>query len=144
MKRAEIFASGNFQNGRLSSVNNSNIHSAPGSPNLSKPDTYVKVQLLPDKKRKFQTRIQRKSIAPVFDETFYFQLPIDQLQDRTLHLSLFEFGRFSKHELIGSMRMNDWSSIKDLSTSEVEFVRNLAPLADVSTLFIILIIVIET
>lgn len=106
--------------------------SAPNSPNLNKPDTYIKVQLLPDKKRKFQTRIQRKTWAPLFDETFYFPIPFEELQNKTLYLSLLEFGRFSKHELIGSVRLNDIHSIKDITTTEVEFVRNLIPLADVS------------
>ena len=116
------------------SFNNSSLNSsisAPNSPNVTKPDTYVKVQLLPDKKRKFQTRIQRKNHSPLFEETFYFQTTFEDLQNRTLYLAMFEFGRFSKHELLGAVRINDLHLIKDLNTNEVEFTRNLIPLAEV-------------
>lgn len=113
--------------------------SAPNSPCVNKPDTYVKIQLLsakllPDKKRKYQTRIQRKTFTPLFDETFYFKDQLEQLHDKTLHLSLFELGRFSKHELIGSIRINDLNSIKDINLNEIEFVRNLATFGDVSVM----------
>jgi hypothetical protein len=78
--------------------------SVVNSPNLNKPDTYVKIQLLPDKKKKFQTKVQRKTWTPVYEETFYFQLDIEDLKTRTLFLTHLESGRFSKHELIGAVR----------------------------------------
>lgn len=37
-------------------------------------DPYVKVYLLPDKKKKFQTKVQRKSLNPVFNESFTFKV----------------------------------------------------------------------
>ncbi len=86
--KAEIFnssaslASGMMGGGGSSFASTGSTISAPSSPNLNKPDTYVKIQLLPDKKRKYQTKIQRKTFTPVFDETFYFQLPFDDLQNR--------------------------------------------------------------
>lgn len=113
----------------------SSSRSQPNSPNLSKPDTYVKVILLPDKKKKYQTKIQRKTFQPVYEETFYFQLPYEELNSKTLHLTLFEFGRFSRHELIGSVRISDLNLIKDLQTSDVEIVKNLLPLAEVNLIF---------
>jgi synaptotagmin-1 len=36
-------------------------------------DPYVKVYLLPEKKKKFQTKVQRKSLNPVFNESFTFK-----------------------------------------------------------------------
>lgn len=33
-------------------------------------DPYVKVFLLPDRKKKFQTKVHRKNLNPVFNETF--------------------------------------------------------------------------
>lgn len=134
VNKAEIFNSSNSLANNVPSNNNylnsSNNISAPNSPNLNKPDTYVKVQLLPDKKRKYQTKIQRKTFTPVFDETFYFQLPFDDLQNRTLILTHMEFGRFSKHELIGSVRLSDLHSIKDITSGEVELNKNLLQLND--------------
>lgn len=37
-------------------------------------DPYVKLHLLPDKKKKFQTKVQRKSLNPVYNETFQFKV----------------------------------------------------------------------
>lgn len=37
-------------------------------------DPYVKVYLLPDKKKKFETKVQRKNLSPVFNETFTFKV----------------------------------------------------------------------
>jgi len=98
INKAEIFNvyGNNSAGGSTTSVLN--------SPNLNKPDTYVKVQLLPDKKKKFQTKVQKKTWTPVYDETFYFQLDIEDLKTRTLFLTHLESGRFSKHELIGAVR----------------------------------------
>ncbi|XP_029312037.1 synaptotagmin Vb isoform X2 [Cottoperca gobio] len=36
-------------------------------------DPYVKVFLLPDKKKKYETKVQRKNLCPVFNETFIFK-----------------------------------------------------------------------
>lgn len=36
-------------------------------------DPYVKVYLLPDKKKKFETKVHRKTLDPVFMETFIFK-----------------------------------------------------------------------
>lgn len=37
-------------------------------------DPYVKVYLLPDKKKKHETKVQRKNLCPVFNETFIFKV----------------------------------------------------------------------
>lgn len=37
-------------------------------------DPYVKVYLLPDKKKKFETKVHRKTLSPVFEETFVFKV----------------------------------------------------------------------
>lgn len=39
-------------------------------------DPYVKVYLLPDKKKKFETKVHRKTLNPVFNETFQFKVRI--------------------------------------------------------------------
>ena len=36
-------------------------------------DPYVKVYLLPDKKKKYETKVHRKTLNPVFNETFVFK-----------------------------------------------------------------------
>ncbi len=36
-------------------------------------DPYVKLYILPEKKKKFETKVQKKSLNPVFNETFQFK-----------------------------------------------------------------------
>ena len=37
-------------------------------------DPYIKVFVLPDKKQKFETKVQRKTLNPIFNETFVFKV----------------------------------------------------------------------
>lgn len=37
-------------------------------------DPYVKVYVLPDKKKKFDTKVHKKTLNPVFNETFTFKV----------------------------------------------------------------------
>ena len=37
-------------------------------------DPYVKVFILPDKKKKFETKVHRKTLSPVFNESFVFKV----------------------------------------------------------------------
>ncbi|KAI6225220.1 C2 calcium-dependent membrane targeting domain containing protein [Aphelenchoides fujianensis] len=64
-------------------------------------DPYVKVYLMPDKKKKFQTKVQRKSLNPIWQETFTFKLPYSEIGGQTLMLNVFDFDRFGKHDQIG-------------------------------------------
>ena len=100
----------------------------------NKPDTYVKIQLYPGKKHKYQTRVQRKTCTPAFEETFFFSIPFQDLSSKSVNLTVLDFGRFTKNSLIGSVRLNDLHLIKDLKTTEVDFVRNLLPLSEVRVL----------
>ncbi|CAL8303873.1 unnamed protein product [Lota lota] len=68
-------------------------------------DPYVKVFLLPDKKKKFETKVQRKNLCPVFNETFIFKIPYAELGGKTLVLQVFDFDRFSKHDMIGEIKI---------------------------------------
>ncbi|XP_053206182.1 synaptotagmin 1-like [Panonychus citri] len=68
-------------------------------------DPYVKVYLLPDKKKKFETKVHRKTLNPVFNETFNFKVPYNEIITKTLILAVFDFDRFSKHDQIGEIRI---------------------------------------
>lgn len=37
-------------------------------------DPYVKVYLMPEKKKKFETKVHRKTLNPIFNETFVFKV----------------------------------------------------------------------
>ncbi|CAH1981190.1 unnamed protein product [Acanthoscelides obtectus] len=69
-------------------------------------DPYVKVYLLPDKKKKFETKVHRKTLNPVFNETFVFKnLPYAEAMNKTLVFAIFDFDRFSKHDQIGEVKV---------------------------------------
>ncbi|XP_053169275.1 synaptotagmin-6 isoform X2 [Hemicordylus capensis] len=78
-------------------------------------DPYVKIYLLPDRKRKFQTRVHRKTLNPTFDECFQFPVPYEELTNRKLHLSVFDFDRFSRHDMIGEVILENLFEASDLS-----------------------------
>ncbi|KAM3838671.1 synaptotagmin-6 isoform 2-T2 [Vipera latastei] len=78
-------------------------------------DPYVKIYLLPDRKRKFQTRVHRKTLNPTFDECFQFPVPYEELANRKLHLSVFDFDRFSRHDMIGEVILENLFEASDLS-----------------------------
>ncbi|XP_074123315.1 synaptotagmin-10 isoform X1 [Sminthopsis crassicaudata] len=78
-------------------------------------DPYVKIYLLPDRKKKFQTRVHRKTLNPLFEETFQFPVAYDQLSNRKLHLSIYDFDRFSRHDMIGEVILDNFFEVSDLS-----------------------------
>jgi synaptotagmin-1 len=46
----------------------------PGMDMSGTSDPYVKVYIMPDKKKKFETKVHRKTLNPVFNETFVFKV----------------------------------------------------------------------
>ncbi|XP_064415614.1 synaptotagmin-C [Latimeria chalumnae] len=82
-------------------------------------DPYVKIYLLPDRKKKFQTKVHRKTLNPTFNETFHFNVPFNELQNRKLHFSVYDFDRFSRHDLIGQVVVDNLLESSDLSEDTV-------------------------
>ncbi|KAM7411518.1 hypothetical protein PAMA_021483 [Pampus argenteus] len=68
-------------------------------------DPYVKVFVLPDKKKKFDTKVHKKTLNPVFNETFTFKIPFQEMGGKTLVMSVYDFDRFSKHDVIGEIKI---------------------------------------
>ncbi|XP_062853575.1 synaptotagmin-2 isoform X1 [Trichomycterus rosablanca] len=68
-------------------------------------DPYVKVFLLPDKKKKYDTKVHKKTLNPVFNETFVFKVPYQDLGGKTLVMSVYDYDRFSKHDIIGEVKV---------------------------------------
>ncbi|XP_037306265.2 synaptotagmin-1b [Pungitius pungitius] len=68
-------------------------------------DPYVKLYLLPDKKKKFETKVHRKTLEPDFNETFTFKVPYTELGGKTLVMTVYDFDRFSKHDAIGAVKI---------------------------------------
>lgn len=68
-------------------------------------DPYCKVYLLPDKKKKYETKVHRKTLNPVFNESFNFKVPYNEIVTKTLVFSIYDFDRFSKHDQIGEIKI---------------------------------------
>jgi synaptotagmin-1 len=69
-------------------------------------DPYVKVYVLPDKKKKFETKVYRKTLNPIFNETFIFKnLAYGEIGGRTLVFAVYDFDRFSRHDQIGEVQI---------------------------------------
>jgi len=75
----------------------------PGLDMSGTSDPYVKVFLLPEKKKKFETKVHRKTLNPVFNETFIFKVAFAEVASKTLVFSVYDFDRFSKHDQIGQL-----------------------------------------
>ncbi|XP_029438447.1 synaptotagmin-9 isoform X2 [Rhinatrema bivittatum] len=76
-------------------------------------DPYVKIYLLPDRKTKHQTKVHRKTLNPVFDEVFLFPVPYSDLATRKLHFSVYDFDRFSRHDVIGQVVVDNFLELAD-------------------------------
>nr|XP_037871295.1 synaptotagmin-6 isoform X2 [Bombyx mori] len=87
-------------------------------------DPYIKVFLLPDRKKKFQTKVHRKNLNPVFNETFLFSVPYEELRQRYLQFSVYDFDRFSRHDLIGHVVLKGLLESADLD-QEIEYTMNI-------------------
>ncbi|XP_008545774.1 synaptotagmin-10 isoform X1 [Microplitis demolitor] len=83
-------------------------------------DPYVKIYLLPDRKRKYQTKVHRKNLNPVFNETFLFSVSYEELRERYLQFSVYDFDRFSRHDLIGQVVLKGLLECTDLE-QEIEY-----------------------
>uniref|UniRef100_A0A4W5QG62 Synaptotagmin X n=1 Tax=Hucho hucho TaxID=62062 RepID=A0A4W5QG62_9TELE len=82
-------------------------------------DPYVKIYLLPERQKKFQTRVHRKTLNPTFDEAFCFPVEYDQLCNRKLHFSVYDFDRFTSHDMIGEVVVDNLFELSDLSREAV-------------------------
>ncbi|XP_026706479.1 synaptotagmin-9 [Athene cunicularia] len=92
-------------------------------------DPYVKIYLLPDRKTKHQTKVHRKTLNPVFDEVFLFTVPYNDLNTRKLHFSVYDFDRFSRHDLIGQVIVDNFLDLADFPREcniwkDIEYVTN--------------------
>ncbi|KAI7811728.1 synaptotagmin VIII [Triplophysa rosa] len=94
-------------------------------------DPYVKVYILPSKTKTCETKVFRKTLNPAFNEQFKYQIPQKELVESTLVMQVYDFNRFSKHDIIGEIRMNlstvdwnhvieEWSDLTEASKNEQE------------------------
>uniref|UniRef100_A0A8B9FH34 Synaptotagmin 8 n=1 Tax=Amazona collaria TaxID=241587 RepID=A0A8B9FH34_9PSIT len=68
-------------------------------------DPYVIVYLTSDMKKRYETKVYRKTLNPVFNESFTFQVPQAEVPESTLVMQIYDFNRFTKHDIIGEVRL---------------------------------------
>uniref|UniRef100_A0A8C5KNJ6 Synaptotagmin-5 n=1 Tax=Jaculus jaculus TaxID=51337 RepID=A0A8C5KNJ6_JACJA len=68
-------------------------------------DPYVSVYLLPDKRRRHETKVHRQTLNPHFGEAFAFKVPYVELGGRVLVMAVYDFDRFSRNDAIGEVRV---------------------------------------
>lgn len=71
---------------------------------LGTSDPYVKLQLLPEKRHRVKTRVLRRTLNPVYDETFtFYGITPTQVKQLSLHFVVLSFDRFSRDDIIGEV-----------------------------------------
>ncbi|XP_027530045.1 synaptotagmin-8 [Neopelma chrysocephalum] len=68
-------------------------------------DPYVIVYLTSDMKKRYETKVYRKTLNPIFNESFTFQVPQAEVPESTLVMQVYDFNRFAKHDIIGEVRL---------------------------------------
>lgn len=67
-------------------------------------DPFVKVHILcPEEKYVVQSKCKRKTYRPNFDEMFYFNLPVSELERCTLRLCVYDGYRASQQSVVGQV-----------------------------------------
>lgn len=94
-------------------------------------DSYVKVRLQPDEEGilRRQTDVFRKSTSPKFGESYEFNMLLQDVQSSTLHLSVWEIDKYSRHHMIGEVQVELGQVIK--ADEPVAFDRDLRSLQKV-------------
>jgi synaptotagmin-like protein len=70
-------------------------------------DPYVKAYLLPDpgKESKKKTRVVKKNLDPIFNESLSYNVPQSELPKKTLWLSVWDWDRFGRNSFLGEVRV---------------------------------------
>ncbi|XP_029438577.1 synaptotagmin-8 [Rhinatrema bivittatum] len=68
-------------------------------------DPYAIVYLTSDSKKKYETKVYRKTLSPVFNESFTFSISQADVEDTEVVIQVYDFNRFSKHDSIGEVRL---------------------------------------
>ncbi|XP_062246110.1 synaptotagmin VIII [Platichthys flesus] len=78
-------------------------------------DPYIKVYICPDKSKTCETKVFRNTLNPIFNEQFSFQISKSSLLKSTAVMKVFDFNRFTKHNIIGELRVElcnvDWNHV---------------------------------
>merc|ERR1712117_922731 len=70
-------------------------------------DPYVKVYLLPDRSKagKRKTKVKKHTLNPVFEEILKFVMPRDEVERRTMWISVWHSDMFGRNDFLGEVMM---------------------------------------
>eukprot|EP00112_Aurelia_sp_Birch-Aquarium-sp1_P010756 Seg229.5 transcript_id=Seg229.5/GoldUCD/mRNA.D3Y31 product="Synaptotagmin 1" pseudo=true protein_id=Seg229.5/GoldUCD/D3Y31 len=69
-------------------------------------DPYIRVMLLPDTKRRFETLVLDKTLDPVYNQTFVFKnVPYNEVQNRTMCIQALDFDAQAQHDVLGEAKL---------------------------------------
>lgn len=91
-------------------------------------DPYARIRFLPDRQNRWQTRIHKRTLNPVFDEDFVFEAKPATLHRHGIEVLMYDFDAYSRHVCIGGCQI-DLAPI-DLSAGKVSMKLPLASCAD--------------
>ncbi|GIX83835.1 synaptotagmin-B [Caerostris darwini] len=63
----------------------------------------AKIVLLPERTTKYMSKVQRNTMNPVFNESFVFSMRKDDLIEKKLKISIWDYDKFSRKCLIGQV-----------------------------------------
>merc|ERR1712025_1320133 len=70
-------------------------------------DPYVKVYLLPDRSKagKRKTKVKKHTLNPIFDEILKFVMPLNEVERRTMWISVWHSDMFGRNDFLGEVMM---------------------------------------
>ncbi|CAL1260999.1 unnamed protein product [Larinioides sclopetarius] len=63
----------------------------------------AKIVLLPDRTTKYMSKVQRNTMNPIFNESFVFSMRRDDLMEKKLKISIYDYDKFSRKCMIGQV-----------------------------------------
>ena len=94
-------------------------------------DPYVKIWLMHDGKKveKKKTTIKEKTLHPVFNESFIFNCTYDRIRQTSLVISVMDYDRMGRNELIGQIVLGTKSGPMEVKHWNEMFAKSRQPVA---------------
>lgn len=95
-------------------------------------DTYIRGILQPKSDAKFQTKVQKGTVDPIFKERFLFGIDPEDVSNRVIQFQVFSVDKYARHKVIGEseIRLGDidlrmpikmWLNLRDIDEKPTEY-----------------------
>jgi len=75
---------------------------------MGKSDPFVRVYLLPNTHKELKTKVIKKTLNPIFNESFKFVVPLVDITKKTVVFQVFDWDKISKTDCIGEVQIPLW------------------------------------